>query len=441
MVQIIQNTGSRGSRIGGQVGQALSQQLPKEAERYRLSQGLQNLGQSVNPAKPLDAISQLLSLPGMTPEKAQMIFPFLQQQMARNEATQRAGQGMGQPQGQPNAINQEMPQQPQQVQGIGQPQGQPQTLNEVPEQRGIVTPEATQQALEPFRPISPQEELARADQLMQQYPASFPTRESAINEVRRQESGRQAQKEAAQQQYKLQKGIQDEAEKEFNNQVTEKLQTSLADSYGSVWGDLQGDLKAKMFRDIRNGSDVKTAANKYGKEALEMAKTMQKLKTLGAQYYTDADATENQKAFSQIRQKFSDINRLKEYSQILQKTQNIPAAYASSFAFPLNQNRQNKQIIDKIQSPFTTTRQRPFSDSQYEELASNLMKNWGENDSPLTYGLALRNKNLDETKFYDVLRENYRDKLNGRQIDELEDAGRIIPNFSALWLGAFTGEK
>ena len=96
MVQIIPQS-DFGSSFGQGLGQGLSEQIPKEANRYRLSEGLKSLGQqNLQGSNPFDLLSKLSSVPGMTPEMMQYALPLLQQQMQRQASIQHGQGGQGQ---------------------------------------------------------------------------------------------------------------------------------------------------------------------------------------------------------------------------------------------------------------------------------------------------------------------------------------------------------
>ena len=80
-------------RIGSGIGKGLAEQLPKEIERGRLASGLKNLGQAGG--SQYEQIAGLLGTPGVTPEIAGAILPYLQQHLARQEAQKRLGGEQG----------------------------------------------------------------------------------------------------------------------------------------------------------------------------------------------------------------------------------------------------------------------------------------------------------------------------------------------------------
>src|ERR1700676_227434 len=108
MVQVIPNEnanvlGKIGKGFAQSLGQGLSEQIPKEAERYRLSQGLQKLQKKGNSLSPLEFATELYQIPGVTPAMIQSLPDLYKQQYARTQRTEESQQ----PNAVANARNQE----------------------------------------------------------------------------------------------------------------------------------------------------------------------------------------------------------------------------------------------------------------------------------------------------------------------------------------------
>jgi hypothetical protein len=100
MVQVIDDAynGNIFGRLGKGIGKGLSEQVPKEIERYRLSSGLEQLGQDAKGGKltPLEIYTKAAGIPGMTPQHLYTIAPIIQEQMKRQNFLNR-GEGGGIP--------------------------------------------------------------------------------------------------------------------------------------------------------------------------------------------------------------------------------------------------------------------------------------------------------------------------------------------------------
>lgn len=202
MVQEVSG-GNKWQMLGSELGKGLSEQIPKEVERYRLSQGLRNIQQ--NPGNQIENLIRLYSTPGATPEMIQTIAPLLQQAAVKQNRQQKGGagtprsqpiQGAGQPasfqtygQGQqppaqiqqPNQqeqinarnlnqqnINPQTMNLPQQVAGMLQP-NQLQTTGQVSPRTSLTSPQAQNAILQPNLNASPEQIQQRAYELENDY--------------------------------------------------------------------------------------------------------------------------------------------------------------------------------------------------------------------------------------------------------------------------------
>ena len=87
--------GSTAGRVGAGIGKGLGEAIPKEVDRYRLSQGLQNLAKNGQNLNPLEAFAQASAIPGITPQMIQALPDLIRQQQLANSL---GGQEKNQPQ-------------------------------------------------------------------------------------------------------------------------------------------------------------------------------------------------------------------------------------------------------------------------------------------------------------------------------------------------------
>ena len=102
MVQVIP-AGNQWSMAGSNFGQGISEQIPKEVEHYRLSQGLKNLGQQKN-LTPMEYATQAASIYGMTPEMQRQFGQLAREQGNRNSYLNLANRGQQEDQREPRGF-------------------------------------------------------------------------------------------------------------------------------------------------------------------------------------------------------------------------------------------------------------------------------------------------------------------------------------------------
>jgi len=75
-------------RVGEGFGQGLAQQIPKEIDRYRLQQGLEDVSQNSEGLTPFQQFAKLSSIPGATPQMIESGTNLLRQQAKGNALAQ-----------------------------------------------------------------------------------------------------------------------------------------------------------------------------------------------------------------------------------------------------------------------------------------------------------------------------------------------------------------
>jgi hypothetical protein len=118
MVQVISDPykGNIFGRLGKGIGKGLSEQVPKEIERLRLSAGLKKFEKESKGLTPVQQFTRLAAIPGITPEHLYTLSPLLRQQAQREEGERPLSQAgeqsisaQGRPQQIAQAVGQEIP--------------------------------------------------------------------------------------------------------------------------------------------------------------------------------------------------------------------------------------------------------------------------------------------------------------------------------------------
>lgn len=421
MVQVIE-TDSNAARIGRGVAQGLNEQVPQEIDRYRLQKGLKDVGANSAGKSQYEIASQFMSIPGMTAEKFQALYPYLQQQQARQQAEQRTSAAGAQSQ---------QPKQGQQPQGQAGGQSQA-ALQQFPEDEGesIVSASNTLAAQKAFVPKSYQEIEREAAQLSRDNPVEFPTLQSAIPTVQAQEASRKAIFEAPQNEYALQKGVQTDVENEFDANLNERS--------AGVIGTVKQEFLNKAYRDVATGKrSARDAGNYWGKEAEQFAKSTQSLRTQGLTPFYQRDRDETINNIKSIGKKYTELNKGDEFASELIDTFDLSPKKAYELAFPIDNNKENKKIITGIK-PFISNRPEKEVYKTNYELARNIK----DSDSLVSIASNLYDRSWDPIGFKNAVQELYDSgeiSLNKRQIAELQKPFNSAPSMGDFKLFRFKG--
>lgn len=375
-------------RIGESLGKGLAEQIPKEVAQYRLSQGLQNFAQNAGNLSPLQQAAQYLSIPGLTPQAAQILPQLLQQQQQRQSLNQLG--------------NEQQPNQQIQASLNQAAGGKP---NQAPE-TGLQTRETTEAALQNFVPRSFQEKLAAAQQL----PLYQSDPQGALNIIEQQDQAAAAQNQALQGRRQNQIGVE--------NKIKSNLGT-LNQRYNNVVpGDVLTDIENDTLNSIKSKSQggeelTEGQAEKRGADRLkEVSRQYQSLKTLGgiSNYYRNPKTTIN--GLNVLQKQFKERDDLRNFADSIVAETNMSAPKAYSIAYPISDYPKVNEFISNLpilkgNVPDTTG-----------DIAPILFKKMGTEASPLAIANALDAKGYNGNAFLKYARDN-QDKLSPNQVEQL----------------------
>lgn len=422
MVQII-NDPTRGNifgRIGKGLGQGLSEQIPKEAERFRLSQGLQNLAQNAGNLTPLQQAAEYLPILQNNPAALQILPALLQQQRQRQEGNNLTQQG-----------NQQIPQ------TLTQPSPSQENANTLDTRAPLDT------ALGYVGMPAPEQLQQEAQDLSVNNPATFPTWKDALPFVTNQHQQRVNNLQDVIFQGERQRSIQDRTEK------------AIKQDWGNRQASIPGDIQQKLLQDaigeLKKGNLTENAIrNKYGKKGLEIGKTFTNLESLGAESMIDKNKT----AQSSRRRLDTMVDQAKKYdfqndfADKMSATQQTTQPFSRYITYPINDNKKNFHYIkrlDNIENPATLTEN--TGDYGFvrgkgvvnkieatDRIIDEIGKNWTEKDSPLSYAYALKRKGYDPQRFLNQLQEKFGDKFSPEQAQEYEKSASFNPTLGDVFL-------
>ncbi len=380
MVQVIDTGGSVAGRIGKGFGKGLSEQIPKEVERHRLSSGLESLS-NTKETNPLKQLASLYAIPGVreNPEIANQAFNYLRQQVAINEAKG---------------------QQPEQVPGVAGPQQDEVKSN---------LPASSQPKSVPRLQSTP--EAIRQGGLS--YIARFPTRYRSLEE-----GEAQYQKDVANQQGQI-AFVNDR----FKNVGATLLQQMGEDKFNNVMGELQREFEKRAEDAVLSGKMSETeAADKYSKQMLDFAKARDAQQTMGPDRWRALFGGQPQKAIKAAQKAYEEADMPEAFRNDLISYQKLSYHRASEVAFPLDKSEEeyfkklpvSKGVFDKNEEVFEKTFDRLKDTDSLQNFALQLSKKGYSPQDFLTYA-------LDHEK-----------NLTPIQVRELQHIGSFQPSLSDI---------
>lgn len=405
-----------GSSFGQGLGQGLSEQIPKEVNRYRLSEGLKNLGQQdLKGANPFDLLSKLSSIPGMSPEMMQYALPLLQQQMTRQAAAEH-GKSFGMASVSKNndgVSNKNIP-----VSDKGAVNQQPQSFK-----RG---------GSNYLVPLNPEQ----INQKIAQYTKDPRFSYKSPDEIRKFVEAEDAQRLANE------KAFEDRinfAEKRFNQKLAEKGAESLG-KYTSIFRD-------NVSRRIENGESPEIAAEEESSKALKLNEARTRFDVLSNQMISLRPEKVKQ-GLKSLRNEYKKAGALEAFRDDLISKEGLSPEAANIFAYPIEENEKLSSEINKLKlnikpkSPRIGFVSNGDREAQSIQAAKAIEPFITKDDSIFSIVKALGDKGFDDEVVLRTL-QNDADQIgiNSRQEGEFSSLKNWFPSLADFFLFSMTGEK
>ncbi len=438
MVQEVSG-GNKWQMLGANIGQGISEQIPKEVERYRLSQGLRNIQQ--NPGNQIENLIRLYSTPGVSPEMSSTLAPLLQAEYVKQRQQNTRGtaprpqeqpmQGRGQPasfqpsgQGQqpPTQIYQPNQQEQINTRNLNQQNINPQTGN-LPQQvgealtpkRGITTLGAQTSLLQPNLTPTPEQIQQRSYQLQDELglsPDQGDTR--ALNEAKTQVANNEEIQKLATR--------ENEVKKQIDTDLTKTLEGLGAD-LGAGFGEERMKELNNAYEDVASGKKtVLQATNEAAKRLLPIAEDITKLQKIGDKWFPGSE--ESVRSMKQLSKKFADRGQSKLFYNTLRSQIGLSPSYAKYLSNPYSKEYSNYlNSVKKVPVNFNAMGQAKYQKEGAEKIAKNLLDNLGKDDSILAGLLDLGRKGYDKGEIMEEIRKQNRNgfELYPSHIEELDE--------------------
>lgn len=444
MVQIINDpySGNAFGRIGKGLGQALSEQVPKEVERLRLASGLKKFEEQSSGLTPVQQFTRLAAIPGISPEHLYTIAPLLRQQATREEGISRIRSNLNTPNEKENT------QQTESALPLG-------NAGEAADKRALKTLSATQSQLTPIVQKSPQELFSEAALLSQQNPNTYPTPNDAMPFV-------QAQEKTRIDNLNEQRSVANTADK-----IQQELRSRLVATMGGekTAQGVPGTVQTRLLRNIedelanpKNKLSEQHIIDKWAAKGKRIAQAQTNLdtrskggwlaklgsiggvagaaaSTIGAEYLPKRIRD----TIEATRKVYHEAEADEEFQDIIASKFDLTSAGSAYFTYP----REN-ETINKYIASLKIPKKGSSNDRTALEAADFISRNLSSQDSILSYAMELKKKGIDPQVFFDRMNQNAEAGLympNPRQQNEFQKGYPSLPSLGDMYIFSLTKQN
>ena len=447
-------------RIGTGLGQGLAEQLPKEFERARLGNALDQLGQQTNNS-PWQNYTGLVKAAHEYPQIVQSGENLLRRQgIARG--FESPGQGRAPlpaaaPPGYPGAPG--MGQTPANVApGVGAGRGgPPPSRTETGHEAGqnVASTESGQSQVNPKNPLSPelqpknrwtpQEWRQRYGQNLTQYPH---LNEKEAEKLTNEDEARElAQPQGEQAKVETLKGIEERLNGRFRERLGLKLHTSVDPKTGidgslaKIPGTAQNNLIRGMAQDIVDhpNKSEEDVINDWSERGADLAKTREQfIGRTNSQLLalppipTLLNKQGVNREIDEDRDVYIKAGNQEEFYKDLQNYYGMSPVGSAYKAYP--RSEPVDKYISNIKEPKITKGSFPDQPKKIaNKIASDVAKIMGDKDSILAIAKAIKYKNpwFDDNSFYQYFSDNADNlRLNPEQRRQLGQSGQLMGNWA-----------
>lgn len=423
MAQIIEDKGSIAGRIGRGFGKGLADQVPREIERNRLSSGLKNFSKNAKNLSPLEQLSEISSVPGVTPQMIQS-FGELAKQQAQGDALKSGINSRPDTNRFPS---------PQQVKSSSPDSG-----------KSITTTDPIRHTIENYIPKSYDQILERAGELYNANTALYKQDpNNAIQAAVQEDSQNQAINTAQQNKRKTQQDVQTRVQTELEKQA-KNANVQIPDNVYS-------DIEDRAIQSVNSGEMTELEAGKhYKKELDKISRDYKALETIGDYSILSRKPSENKAALQSIRKGFKERNDLENLADSYISRNGLSPSKAYYLAYPVSDVKDLNNAISKLpelQSEASFRKGFPERDIDPElqtkktlDIAKKIAPLLGKEGSLLSVAEELKSRGYDPNIWMDYVDKNRKNLgLTERQARELDKPRSFFPSMNDMWMFYFSG--
>jgi hypothetical protein len=424
-------------RIGSSFGQGLAESVPKGYDQGRLSNSLQQIQNSREPLTPIQQYQSLIN-GGANSEQIGQILPLLERHNANLDAKRQAEEfeksRVAPTQSKPVDKNPSVIQ-PQQEQTPSN-----QNLNKTVERpKSLITSGPQQAALNIVRPLTNEERKVRGNKLRNDYPNLYKTQAEGEAAAENERNSEINQNLTEQNLGTNQKAIQDEFRKETARRLGLDTQKQGPEQFNAVPGSYIKKALDREEEKIANGEKTTNeAADDASEDIRKYADLRDANKKEGKKWFFSKNSRDVRSLINQQKQGYKERNEMNTFVDDLINNHDLSRAGAEYVAYPIKDNKNlNNWLANVKGQSFIERIADPLDEKKGRELASEVSKYLGDNDSLLAIALEMQGKGIDGGAFLDGVRQLYNDgkiKLNKHNIDELENTGTLSMSLGDLFL-------
>lgn len=428
-------------RLGKGLGQGLSDQLPKEVERYRLSSGLKKFEQESQNMSPVQKAINLMGRPGVTAEHLYVLAPLLEQ-----EARRREGGGIGSGKG-------AAPFNPMQQSGGGQSITQKgndpfvEQENFAKASPSLKSKSATESQITPIVRKSDAELMTRAAEIAEGNIYNFPNGAiDALPLAKNEEDTRIANLQESRQTADVADAVESRVKQGLQTQWGKDASVTQGATDSNIPGTIQSTLERKLVTDLANPKNrlsEQELITKYAQIGKDIAKAKTIMDGRAASTLRSGDYSPEKIAttIKESRPIYEKADGLEEFQDIIANKFNLSSQGAASFAYP-KKNEKINEAFKNAPKPNAGEKGSYYPGKDPSSLAIQLADKISPmikaEDSILSYALEAKKNGLDINSFFNRLKQN-RDagifNVNERQSREISKGISFWPALGDFWVG------
>lgn len=416
MVQIINQQGHISGRIGEGFAKGLAEQVPKEIDRYRLSKGLQDLGEEKG-LSPYQRFAKLSSIPGVTPQMIQSGSELLKQEGVSNALRSMADK---EKETLPPAISNPFKKEGQTVEK---------------KNPSLTTHQGVQSKVNSFIPKTFEQIRERAGELMNENPALYGNDpDKAIAAATQEEFQNEKINLAEQTRNSNRQSVMDNVESSLRKQSNDLK----VDVPPLVYSDIE-DKAINSVKPIEEGGEGLTeqqAKKKYGKELDEVSRDYSSVDALGNWGMVASKPGDTKRTIKNLQKKFKDRKELENFADTLIGKNGISPSKAWYLADPVSDHKELNNIVAKLPEIMNTRSEDPTFETN--KIAPKLFEKLGEG-SPLAVAEELKSRGYDPDAWLDYVSKHKHKLKTASQERQLDKPRNFFDTLNDNWLFYFSG--